>query len=191
MNPQYKAGQELAQRMLAWARDGHSAPELLLGDSRGFVEWAHYPQPDAVDPESGCRFYYHTHVASQRLREEHGHFHVFVPAEGGLFTHWIGVTLDRRGLPLRLFTTNRWVTDEQWRDAAQLAGHGPRLRGAPPREVGAWLEDLLCVYADEVAELQRERDLRMCGRDLDDRRLRIPSQCRVDLLRRLHELGAT
>lgn len=185
-----RAAGALAARLLDWADRGLSAPAMLLGGARGFVEWAHYPQPDALDTDSGWRFYYHAHAASQRLRDEHGHFHVFAPAPGGSFSHWIGVTLDRRGLPLRLFTTNRWVTDEQWRDAPQLAGKRPRLRGAEPREVGAWLEDLLCLYADEVASLQRERDQRMRGRSLDDQRLRIPSQCRVNLVRRLHALGA-
>lgn len=187
---QARAAGALSARLLDWADRGLSAPALLLGGARGFVEWAHYPQPDALDADSGWRFYYHAHAASQRLRDEHGHFHVFAPAPGGSFSHWIGVTLDRRGLPMRLFTTNRWVTDEQWRDAPQLAGRRPRLRGAEPREVGAWLEDLLCLYADEVAGLQRERDQRMRGRGLDDQRLRIPSQCRVNLVRRLHALGA-
>ena len=187
---QARAAGALSARLLDWADRGLSAPALLLGGARGFVEWAHYPQPDALDAGSGWRFYYHAHASSQRLRDEHGHFHVFAPAPGGSFSHWIGVTLDRRGLPMRLFTTNRWVTDEQWRDAPQLAGRRPRLRGAEPREVGAWLEDLLCLYADEVAGLQRERDQRMRGRGLDDQRLRIPSQCRVNLVRRLRELGA-
>lgn len=192
MTAQQRAARALAARLFEWAQRGLNAPALLLGDARGFVEWAHYPQPDALDPDSGWKFYYHAHAAGQRPRDEHGHFHVFLPAGEGLFSHWIGLTLDRRGLPLRLFTTNRWVTDEQWRDASRLAGRRPRLRGAQPREVGAWLEDLLCLYADEVRQLQRERDLRMRlrGSDGDDRRLRIPSQRRVDLLRRLRTLGA-
>ena len=186
---QQDAARELAGRMLDWAQRRVSAPALLLGAARGFVEWAHYPQPDAIDPVSGWKFYYHAHAASQRLYHEHGHFHVFLPAGHDLWTHWIGLTLDRRGLPLRLFTTNRWVTDEAWRSSGELAGEHPRLRDAAPTEVGAWLESLLCVYADDVAQLQRERDLRLAGRGLDDHRLRIPSQCRVNLLERLQALG--
>jgi hypothetical protein len=32
--------------------------------------------------------------------------------------HLVALSLDARGLPLRWFVTNRWVTGGQWADAA-------------------------------------------------------------------------
>ena len=199
-----RAGLAVAQQIADWAAQGLSAPARLLGVARGFVEWAHYPQPDAVDPESGWKFYYHAHVASQRPRAEHGHFHIFVPHGAARascnpqFSHLIGLSVDVRGLPLRLFTTNRWVTDEVWQAAPALHARvkRPRLRHAEPRDVALWLENLLIIFADDVQSLLQARDRRLAGAGgiepvtrLEDYRLRIPSQRRVDLPRRLRALG--
>jgi Domain of unknown function (DUF6969) len=199
-----RAGQALVKQIAAWAAQGRSAPARLLGGARGFVEWAHYPQPDALDPRSGWRFYYHCHPASQRLAREHGHFHIFVPAQGAKrsdrnrFSHLIGLSVDAKGLPLRLFTSNRWVTGEIWQSATALESHlaTPRLRHAEPQDVALWLEDLLILFRTEIAALLRARDRRLAGghvafeRRLDDHRLRIPSQRRINLTRRLRSLAA-
>ncbi|WP_038167607.1 hypothetical protein [Thiomonas sp. FB-Cd] len=198
------AGIAVAQQIADWAGQGLSAPARLLGVARGFVEWAHYPQPDSVDHESGWKFYYHAHVASQRPRAEHGHFHIFVPygATRGSgtpqFSHLIGLSVDVRGLPFRLFTTNRWVTDEVWQAAPALHARlkRPRLRHAEPSDVARWLENLLIIFADDVELLLQARDRRLAGATgidpvtrFDDYRLRIPSQRPVNLPRRLRALG--
>ena len=192
-----RAGRTVVRQVAAWAANGASAPARLLGDARGFVEWAHYPQPDAVDPKSGWRFYYHCHPASHRPAREHGHFHIFVPAPrgaaraGNAFSHLVGLSVDARGLPWRLFTTNRWVTEEVWQPVADLQRHlaAPRLRRAEPPDVAAWLESLLLLFDEEIAGLLRARDARLGGgKRLDDHRLQMPSQRRIDLARRVDAL---
>lgn len=199
------AAESVVRQIADWAAQGLSAPARLLGGARGFVEWAHYPQPDAVDPQSGWKFYYHAHAASQRPQAEHGHFHIFVPAPApaadgaAAFSHLIGLSVDARGLPLRWFTTNRWVTAEVWQPAGTLDRFldSPRLSAAEPHDVAQWLQDLLLLFRGDISALLQARDARIAtppGRGrlaamsrprFDDHRLRIVSQRRADLARRL------
>ncbi len=201
--PLRRAAAAVVEQVAAWAGRGESAPSRLLAPGGEFVEWAHYPQPDAVSSASGWRFFYHTHSAPQRLGDEHGHFHIFVPPPRGagqsprLFSHLVGITVDARGLPLRLFTTNRWVTDEIWQDASSLEKHlcRPGLHGAEPADVARWLDNLLVLFADDIAALLHARARRLAGsarridpRRLEDHRLRLPSQLRVNLARRVSRI---
>ncbi len=172
----------------------------MPGTAEGFAEWAQYPRPEALDPVSGWRFFYHAHPVRERLRAEHGHFHIFTPgpADGAGFTHLIGISVDVHGLPIRLFTTNRWVTDEAWQPAAAIERRAsrPRLAGASPGDVARWLENLVVLFAPDIVALLRARDARMGqgivpgDRRFEDRRLRIPSQKRVSLAGTLRRLAA-
>ncbi len=203
------AADAVVRQIADWAAQGASAPARLLGGARGFVEWAHYPQPDAIDPQSGWKFYYHAHAASQRPQAEHGHFHIFVPAPApaadgaAAFSHLVGLSVDARGLPLRWFTTNRWVTSEVWQSAEALSRFldSPRLSAAEPRDVAQWLQHLLLLFRDDIRALLQARDARIAaptGRGqhaaasrsrFDDHRLRIVSQRRAVLARRLVVAG--
>jgi hypothetical protein len=74
------------QRALA-ARGGSMLREALGGRSPGGVkDWRHYPAGDAYDPASHAQYFYHRHpIAGRALAEEaaeHGHFHLFLRAEG-------------------------------------------------------------------------------------------------------------
>lgn len=180
-----------------YASRGRSLAGAALAGARRFVEWTHYPRDDHVDAASGARFYYHAHPAGERAPGEHGHFHLFVPADGepGAISHLVGISLDAKGLPLRLFTTNRWVTGEAWRDAAILSAQLPqfalRARG-PLAPVARWLEAMVHLYDDVVVALLHERDERL-ARDaaaLEDRSLHIVSQRTVSLPDRLGRIQA-
>ncbi|MDE8342205.1 MAG: hypothetical protein POG24_00100 [Acidocella sp.] len=180
----------IVTQVAAWAAVGQSAPSRLLGGAQGFVEWAHYPQPDSVDPQSGWRFYYHAHPPEQRMESEHGHFHVFIPAPDEQFSHLIGISVSNRGFPIRLFTTNRWVTGELWQPAEKLEDflENPELTHAPPQDVAKWLEQIIVLFKPEIRNLIRARDARMARagpHKLDDHRLRMPSQLRINLMRKL------
>lgn len=102
--------------------------ELLKGEGT-FYEWNHYPDGDIYDNETHSQYYYHAH-----REEKHGHFHTFVrhsgmpdgmtPAENTSDVEWpegderlshlVSISMDPQGSPLALFTTNRWVTGENW-----------------------------------------------------------------------------
>lgn len=181
-----------------YASRGRSLAAAALAGARSFVEWQHYPRDDHVDAASGARFYYHAHPADQRVPGEHGHFHVFVPAPGepGAISHLVGLSLDAQGLPLRLFTTNRWVTGDAWRDADALAAQLPRLAlraHGPLAPVARWLTAMVHLYDDVIADLLRERDRVLAGDEaaLDDRTLHVVSERAVDLPARLQDLAAS
>ncbi|WP_408863352.1 DUF6969 family protein [Acidiphilium acidophilum] len=196
-----RAGYDVAAQIATWAQIGASAPARLPGAVHGFVECAQYPPDKGIDLDSGWRFFYHSHVARERLRAEHGHFHVFVPGTGDRtqHTHLIGISLNVHGLPIRLFTTNRWVTDEAWQPALALEPYvwSPSLAGFDPPDVGLWLENLVVLFAPDIVVLLHARDARLgpgiaTGNPrLDDRRLRIPSQKRVSLLTALRRLDVS
>jgi hypothetical protein len=49
-------------------------------------DWQHYPDGDVYDPLSHAQYFYHCHPADERAAaedaREHGHFHLFLRAEG-------------------------------------------------------------------------------------------------------------
>ncbi len=192
-----QAAAEVLAVQWQYASQGRSLASASLAGARQFVEWAHYPCSDHVDRASGVRFYYHAHPADQRAPGEHGHFHLFVPASGepGAISHLVGVSIDAKGLPLRLFTTNRWVTGEAWRDAQTLARAVPRFALHATGRLGPvarWLAGMVALYDDVIIELLRERDRRL-GSDsaaLDDRSVHIVSQRPVSLADRLQSAPA-
>jgi hypothetical protein len=179
------------------AAQGRTLAGAALAGAREFVEWAHYPREDHVDRTTGVRFYYHAHAADERVAGEHGHFHVFVPAAANAtsIAHLIAISLDDKGLPLRLFTTNHWVTGDAWLDAEALAALLPDVpvrasgRLAP---VARWLGGMLVLYHDAIVDLLRARDRRLHrgAAALEDRSLHIVSERRISLPERLARLEA-
>lgn len=190
------AGQVLAVQW-QFASQGRSLAGAALAGARRFVEWAHYPREDHVDSASGARFFYHSHSADQRPAGEHGHFHVFVPTPGEpeAISHLIAISLDAKGLPVALFTTNQWVTGEAWRDASTLGALLPafsldaRGRLAP---VARWLSGMVALYEDVILALLHERDRRLGGDPaaFENRSLHVLSQARIDLPQRLQSIEA-
>lgn len=185
------------------ARSGRGLLSDVLGSEAAFAEWRHYPENDAVDPRSGYRFYYHAHAAAQRARDEHGHFHVFAPrprraAGQAAHAHLFAVSVNAQGMPTRVFTTNRWVTAEHWESAPWIlrALRGLDLSGARPRRVADWVQNMARLFAPQIQEVIRQRDLRIAERArhnaldrvLEDRRTHIITQCQVDLARQFRFL---
>ena len=205
-----EAAEDVLRCIQAYSRRGTSVLADVLGKHTHFEEWAHYPQNDAVDTHTGYRFYYHAHAARERMLGEHGHFHVFgpapissrrssaIPEHGPDYSHIVGISVDERGFPIRLFTTNRWVTAEQWLPAPSVirSMHGLDLGCARPVRVARWVQDVARLFAVQIAAIVRHRDDRLarraCHTDverlLEDRRSHILSQCRVDLAKQFQFL---
>lgn len=163
------------------ARGGNVVSELLPGRGE-FYQWDRYPEGGVYDPAAGAQYYYHAHPPGARADvcgAEHGHFHTFMRTPGaegaenaagaagakgaapGPPSHLIAVSMDRRGAPVRLFTTNRWVTGETWRDAAEskrlLRGFGVAQPSAFA-PVNGWLAALLVMFRPVIERLMDERD---------------------------------
>lgn len=165
------------------------------------VKYEHYPPADVIDPSSGAHFYFHAHRSHG---EEHGHLHVFWHATatgrrsrfnqvkgkfvGSMPTHLIAIALDARGLPLKLFTTNQWVTGGHWFNAELTLSCIDRCR---PQAVEGhefsciWLGHFLSMYRPLIARLLQKRDAKLAKfpsleNALNNRRLEVLSQCTID-----------
>ena len=186
---------------LQYAQRGSNLARAAMAGATRCVALEHYPRHDVVDRRNGSRFFYHAHASRRRPDDEHGHFHVFCDGcTPGDYFHLVGISLNAQGLPIRLFTTNRWVTGERWRSAAEIesALHGFRLqttgRMAP---VARWIAAMLRLYAPQIMQLVRRRDLTMQRKSqhggwellCEDRRLDVVSQRRITLQKRIQQLG--
>lgn len=210
-----QAAADVAAVQWHYTQRGVSLATAALAGAARYQEWVHHPHDDLVDPASAARCFYHAHAAAERAADEHGHFHVFAPAPAECrpdFVHLVGISLNAQGLPTRLFTTNRWVTGEHWLPATTLIEQLPQFtlqtrgRLAP---VARWVQGMVHLYADLLADLLHERDAVLHARAaghadgaapdapdrpgaavLDDRALHVVSERPVALLERLARHGS-
>lgn len=134
---------------------------------------AHYPPSDVTDRQRGIQFFYHCHRDGGL---EHGHVHLFAHAtrsgrrrhlRGD--NHWvrtdpshlIAIGLDARGLPVSLFTVNRWVTGGHWLNTPTTLNwlQGLTLCNAPAHAHACqWLSGFVRMYLPVIARLLKQRD---------------------------------
>ncbi|MBA4286355.1 MAG: hypothetical protein C0434_12575 [Xanthomonadaceae bacterium] len=187
-----------------WADSGRSALQMTIGHVAP-IAWQHHPDGDARDRNSGYRWYYHCHGATQRAGE-HGHFHLFSEhqrstREAPTLTHLVAIGIDARGLPTRAFTVNRWVTDEVWRDAPQVLRRLARFRvdlDGEHGDVSRWLSALTVLFGPQLKQVVIDRDAAMNRRAQgggrpnlrDDRRLEVISQLGLSLARQINAIDA-
>ena len=166
------------------ALSGSNVVAEVLRDAPDFYEWDHYPAGDVYDPVSHSQFYYHAHAPADQdnvRADEHGHFHTFMrppgfppevgqpidpdglpaicPSDG--LTHLIAISINFSGDPIRLFTTNRWVTDETWYPAADVKRILPHFNvshDGPCSQTSAWISNLLMMYGPLIELLMDGRD---------------------------------
>lgn len=147
---------------------------------RKFVGWHHYPKGDRIDYKSGNQYYYHCHRENMHT-EEHGHFHCFTrykaipkrikPAAlpdwdkyiDRPMTHLVAIAMNRLGQPIRLFTVNRWVTEETWYDAKHIDYFTKKfaldIEGDDYwKLLDQWIEGMMHVFAPQIIWLQHQRD---------------------------------
>lgn len=202
---------EAGQRLIATARILAKTGDSVVGEVTGACgpihPYAHYPEGDVVDRESGAQFFYHLHpvpplaAGTGKVPESdlNGHFHCFVPApadreaaglpqvrRGSGMAHLVAVEVDRHSLPVRLFTTNRWVTDETWVEASAASRLADRFLvelARPSLSAAIWISSLVRLFQPQVAALLAARDAAIAalararpGSDpYEDRCLEIPS----------------
>ena len=115
--------------------------------------------------------------------------------------HIVAIAVDGRGEPIRLFTTNRWVTGETWYRADDVIGMLDRFRvgGSEPLALlNRWIEALVQLFQPEVTVLLRNRDQAIMdwrwrwprGNAFEDPRLEITSSFDIDLEARLAAVEA-
>lgn len=153
----------------------HVVSEVLKGQGV-FSTMEHYPLSDAFDEETYSQYYYHTHRGG-----EHGHFHLFL-RQGGMeigtipllydernlklddiqtFAHLVAISMDDQGVPIGLFTVNRWVTGEDWYGAEDLKKMIHRFsvnHAYPSYVVNRWLKVMLILFRPQIEDLIDTRD---------------------------------
>ena len=198
-------------------RDANVVAEVLRGQGE-FYEWDHYPKGDVYDHETHGQYYYHAHPADLR-GGEHGHFHTFVRPKGmpagvkpapladfkppkdknDALSHLVAISTNKAGYPVRLFTTNRWVTGETWyaaKDVIRLVDRFLMDLAYPSWPVNIWITEMLRLFRPQIEELLLARD-RTVGRwqadhpegnTCEDRGLEITSVIEISVERQIEEV---
>jgi hypothetical protein len=214
------AGKEARECIRVLAKTGDNLVGELLKGQGAFTEWTHYPAGDVHDPASHAEYYYHAHPVSDGKRE-HGHFHCFLRASGmplgvrpakvpGLarseiageaMAHLVAIAMDEFGAPVRLFTTNRWVTGETWYAGADVVAMLDRFaisRATPSWPVNRWLGAVVRLFRPQIAALIEARDAAVAARAAlhpdanvyEDRALEVTSAIDIDIERQVAAVRA-
>jgi len=197
------SAEALIDATLAMHSAGKPLMRLVLPVDGEPEQWAHYPPDDAISLVSRSRYFYHCHPREERDEGEHGHFHLFLPLtlfaqeecksappEGNenraRVVHFAALSVDMQGVPLQLFTTNRWVTDEWMYPVAAIATaiDGVDLEGADGDPlVNQWLTAFVALAREPIIALLHQRDsvLEAEGWPGEDRAIEIVSSTPLDL----------
>jgi hypothetical protein len=76
-------------------------------------------------------------------------------------SHLIAIAIDVRGEPVRLFTTNRWVTGETWyraEDVIQMLDHFVIAETEPSAVLNRWIGGMIQLFRPQIAALLQARD---------------------------------
>ena len=171
-----EAGLEVLECHRVLAKTGDNIVSELLPREGTFYELDHCPAGDIYDPETHSQYYYHAHRSG-----EHGHFHTFM-REAGIpegvhpveqsepdylkqrddkLSHLVAISMDRFGVPIALFTTNRWVTAENWYAAEDVCAMVDRFRidhTRPSWPTNRWVTAMFRLFRPQIVELLHDRD---------------------------------
>lgn len=184
-------------------RGSNLVGELLAGAP--LIAFEHHPTGDVFDPATGAQYYFHAHPPEEHRQggadwAEIGHIHTFVRPVGrhddAPIHHLIAIALDRFGRPTSLFTTNRWVTGDNFIAAQQAIGFAETYRLTDQAPASRCINALFTLFAADIARLLIERDAAIdawqrahpAGEALEDRALEITSSRTIDIVAVLAEL---
>jgi hypothetical protein len=203
MSPK-QAAQSLVEATIAMHQSGTPLMRRVLSFETEPMLWEHYPESDAVSPHNGSRYFYHCHPVEERGAGEHGHFHLFLPkraiaqpneakcvpidpkADRADIVHLVALSVSPDGLPITMFTVNRWVCDE-WlflRGDIMAVIDGFDLSDAEGDPlVNSWLTAMVHLAKPMISTLLAERDERLAAANWDgeDRTLEVISSASIDL----------
>ncbi len=175
------AGNVVLDCQAVLAKSGDNVVNELLRDQGTFFEWEHYPKDDVFDRDTQAQYYYHAHPPGERNFPEHGHFHTFLRPKGmpagirplrlpgykppkdrnDALSHLVAISMDTAGRPVRLFTTNRWVTGETWYTARDVIAMLDRFaigHARPSWPANRWISAMLRLFRPQIVALLRQRD---------------------------------
>jgi hypothetical protein len=157
--------------------NGASILHHTLHQSSRHQSMHHYPKGDRIDRQTGGQYFYHCH-RENFTTTEHGHFHCFL-REASIpqyivrstpqkrpknpMTHLVAIGVNQLGQPIRLFTVNRWVTDEVWYDAQHTRSLLKRFKfslsdSSSWQLIDQWVEGMIHLFAPQIVWLHHQRD---------------------------------
>ena len=178
------AGREVREAVRVLANTNDHVVGEVLRDQDPFEVWDHYPKGDVYDWNTHSQYYFHAHPPSENRFPEHGHFHTFLrpkgmpvgvkpaPVDGfampedpdDALSHLVAISVDEEGRPLRLFTTNRWVTGEVWyraRDVVRMLDLFNIDHARPSWPANRWVTAMVALFRPQIEKLLKERDTRI------------------------------
>ncbi len=211
----FKAGREVLEWQRVLAKTGDNIVKEVLPTEGTFYEFQHCPPGDIYDRETHSQYYYHAH-----RKGEHGHFHTFLREKGmpdgvhpveqseseairqrdDTYCHLVAISMDQKGFPIGLFTTNRWVTGENWYAADDVCAMLDCFdidHAQPSWATNKWVSAMLRLFRPQIVKLLHERDAvvadwRKRHKDKDayeDRGLDLPSHVKISVERQMHAVG--
>ena len=202
-----KKMQTAGQKALAWIhlleKGSLSLDKALRSPGQIPRRHVHFPkQDDVFDEISLSLYYYHAHRGMEK-----GHFHLFLMEEAidtakPLFTssredgfsHLIAISVDEKSRPFKLFTTNQWVTNENWYKAKDVIGfteqfhiHGDKHDWATSQCLnalvtlfGPQIEYLILKRDEKIKELAYEKKIDQKA-VLEDTQIELLSEMLIDI----------
>jgi hypothetical protein len=203
MSPE-QAAQKLVEATMAMHQSGIPLMRRILPPEVEPTLWAHYPEHDAVSPHNGSRYFYHCHPIEERGAGEHGHFHLFLsklimkePSEAKCaptdletdradVVHIVALSVSPEGLPISMFTVNRWVCDE-WlfscTDIMAVIDDFDLTDADGDPLANSWLTAMVHLAKPVIGTLLSERDARLSAVNWDgeDRATEVISSAAINL----------
>lgn len=108
-------------------------------------------------------------------------------------SHLVAISMDDRGWPIRLFTTNRWVTGETWYGAGDVVRMLDRFainNGLPSEPLNRWMTAMFALFRPQMRALLGARDAAIMNwrrrhrgkiHVFEDRRLEVTSAVSIDV----------
>lgn len=164
-------------------KSGRNILHHTLQRKRKHIRLKHYPKGDRIDKQTGGQYFYHCHREDEQS-EEHGHFHCFlrqhaIPSsirpkaladwdkyQDNPMTHLVAIAMNRLGQPIRLFTVNRWVTEETWYSARNMSRLLKRFKMTLSDDphwtvLDQWVENMLHLFSPQITWLYQQRDFNL------------------------------
>ena len=203
----HAAGKEIQEWSGLLEKSGSHIVEEVLKNQGVFCEIEHSPLGDVFDKETFSQYFYHAHRTG-----EHGHFHLFL-RQGGMgknivplfydgwnrtlndfdtFAHIVAISMDDEGYPIGLFTTNRWMTGEDWYKGDDVKKMVTRFhvgQTPPSYVVNRWLNAMLILFRPQILHLIEERDQALINNgegtllqeSLEDHNLDVTSESHISI----------
>ncbi len=163
------AGEEILRWEGILDKTGTNVIKEVIRQQGPLDKFKHYPQNDIIDPETYSQYYYHRHREG-----EHGHFHVFLHRNGMPktvtlstspitlpYAHIIAISMNDSGNAISLFTTNQWVTGEDWYTAVEVAHMMEYIKighAYPSWPTNQWMNAMMRLFYPQILYLIHKRD---------------------------------